>query len=356
MTPSLPSISAPSTKPPFQRVDPVVYVLLGLMALAVVLGFCLNGEWRAFFANSREGMLMALVGVLAHVGVESRSARASAWVLVGVLLVSLVVFNMALVALVYTGGAAEKSISLDSLSLVPTRILASVMAASMMAALTALLPLFKSYRRIYTVITGNEEWTSVRVMALGGVVAITLLLFVPLLAVGEAPLLVLIKKDFAFSADVLEGARDSASLLRGETYSLTWNLLAATLAVGFGVRRNWRECLERLGLVCLSPRQIGLALGLTALVFVLSEGVDFVANHFWSLYAWPTTEGKAFDDMFKALSSPVGAIVIGVTAGLGEEVLVRGMLQPRRNKSTFSRFCRLPMASVATKKQCYFHC
>jgi membrane protease YdiL (CAAX protease family) len=166
-------------------------------------------------------------------------------------------------------------------------------------------------------------------MALGGVVAITLLLFVPLLAVGEAPLLVLIKKDFAFSADVLEGARDSASLLRGETYSLTWNLLAATLAVGFGVRRNWRECLERLGLVRLSPRQIGLALGLTALVFVLSEGVDFVANHFWSLYAWPTTEGKAFYDMFKALSSPVGAIVIGVTAGLGEEVLVRGMLQPR---------------------------
>jgi uncharacterized membrane protein len=155
MTPSLPSISAPSTKPPFQRVDPVVYVLLGLMALAVVLGFCLNGEWRAFFANSREGMLMALVGVLAHVGVESRSARASAWVLVGVLLVSLVVFNMALVALVYTGGAAEKSISLDSLSLVPTRILASVMAASMMAVLTALLPLLKSYRRICTVITGN---------------------------------------------------------------------------------------------------------------------------------------------------------------------------------------------------------
>ena len=245
------------------------------------------------------------------------------------MLVSLVVVNVALVALVFTDGAAEKEISLNYLSWVPTRILAIVTTASLMAALTALLPILKSYRRICSVITGNEEWTSVRVMALGVVVAISLLLFVPLLALGEAPLLALIKKDSPVVAEVLDEARDSASILRGEMYSLTWSLLAATLAVGFGVRRNWRECLERLGLIRLSLRQIGLALGLTALVFILSEGVDLALSHFWSLYAWPTTEGKACEDMFKAFSSPVGAIVFGVVAGFGEEVLVRGMLQPR---------------------------
>ena len=322
-------MSSPSNKLPLQRVAPVAYVLLGLMALAVVLGFCLNGEWGAFFKASWEGALMALVGVLAYVGLESRIACAFAWLLVGVLLVFIVVCNMGLVAAIYSGGAAGKSISLHSLPPGATRILACVTAASVMAALTALLPLLNSFRRICSVITGNEEWTSVRVMALGSVVAIALLLFVPLFALGEAPLLALMKQGAPVATKFLNEASDSAGVLRGEMYSLCWSLLAATLAVGFGVRRNWRECLERLGMVRLSPRQIGVALGLTALVFVLSEGVDFAISHVWSLFAWPTTEEKAYEAMFKAFSSPAGAVVIGVTAGFGEEVIVRGILLPR---------------------------
>ena len=41
------------------------------------------------------------------------------------------------------------------------------------------------------------------------------------------------------------------------------------------------------------------------------------------------TGEKAYEVMFKAFISPFGAMVIGVTAGFGEEVLVRGILQPR---------------------------
>jgi membrane protease YdiL (CAAX protease family) len=33
--------------------------------------------------------------------------------------------------------------------------------------------------------------------------------------------------------------------------------------------------------------------------------------------------------MLKPLITPIGAVVIGVTAGLGEEAAVRGILQPR---------------------------
>lgn len=80
-------MESPSNKLPCQGVAPVAYVLLGLLALAVLLGFCLNGEWGAFLKASWEGAFMALLGILAYMGLESRIARAFAWLLLGVLIV-----------------------------------------------------------------------------------------------------------------------------------------------------------------------------------------------------------------------------------------------------------------------------
>jgi len=324
----------PSDHFPPQRTPLVFHVLLGLMALAVVSGFFLKGEWEAFFAASREGGLMALLGVLAYKGLESRIARTLAWLVLGVLLAFIVVCNAGLAVALHTSSAAGEGIALHSLPPGAKHVLAGVAAASVMAALTALLPHHKSFRRLCSALTGNEEWTSVRVMALGGVTAITLLLFVPLVALGEAPLSALLLRGGHLTSILFEKAADPSVMLRNETlrnemYSMCWNLLAATLAVGFGVRRNWRESLDRLGMVRLSPRQIGVALGLTALVFALSEGVDFAISHVWNWFHWPTTGGKDYEAIFKAFSSPAGAVVLGITAGFGEEVVIRGILQPR---------------------------
>ena len=308
-------------------VAPVTYVMLGLMALAVVLGFCLHGEWRAFFEASREGALMALIGVLAYVGLESRVARISAWFLLSGFLCFLVACNVGIAAVII--GAFGKHTSLHSLSPGTIRLLEWVAAASVLAALMSLAPLFKSSRRLCSTITGNAEWTSIRVMALGGVIAITLLLFVPICALGDAPMLVLLQQDGDLSKKLADGMINASSQLSGEMYDLCWSLLASTLAVGLGVRRDWKECLERLGMVRLSPRQIGVALGFTVLVYGLSEGLDLVISLVWGFFNWPMTDEKAYETIFKAFGSPVGAIVVGVSAGFGEEVLVRGMLQPR---------------------------
>ena len=310
-----------------QWLAPVAYVLLGVMGLAVVLGFCLHGEWRAFFKASQEGALMALTGVLAYMGLKSSVARTSAWLLLGGLLSLLVACNVGFTAAI--NGVHGKSLSLHSLSPEAIRLLGCVAVASVLAALTSLVPLFKSSHRLCSAITGNTEWTSVRVMALGGVLAITLLLFVPICSMGEAPILALLQQDGYLSKKLLDGMSNTSGQLSGEMYELCWSLLAAMLAVGLGVRRNWRQCLNRLGLVRLSPRQIVVALGLTVLVYGLSEGLDLVISHIWGFFDWPTTDEKSYEAIFKAFSSPVGAIVVGVSAGFGEEVLVRGMLQPR---------------------------
>ena len=166
-------------------------------------------------------------------------------------------------------------------------------------------------------------------MALGAVTAITLLLFIPLVALGEAPVSALLNRGGRLASSLLENAGDPSGVLRNEMYSMCWGLPAAVLAVGFGVHRNWRESLDRLGMVRLSARQIGMALALTAVVFTLIGGFDLIISHVWDWFHWTTTAGKDYEAMFQAFSSPMGAVVLGITAGFGEEVVIRGILQPR---------------------------
>jgi uncharacterized protein len=58
---------------------------------------------------------------------------------------------------------------------------------------------------------------------------------------------------------------------------------------------------------------------------LLSKGVDLA----WGALGWPRTDTKSFGQLLAFAMSPLGALVIGVTAGLGEELAIRGVLQPR---------------------------
>src|SRR5262249_51202208 len=44
---------------------------------------------------------------------------------------------------------------------------------------------------------------------------------------------------------------------------------------------------------------------------------------------WPTTDATAFNELIRFAINPLGAVVIGVTARLGEALPGRGVLQPR---------------------------
>jgi membrane protease YdiL (CAAX protease family) len=312
-----------------RQVAPVVYALLGLMLLALVAGAFLKGEVAEFCRQSWDATMMALIGVLAYLGLNSRIARMAAWLLLGVLLLICVIVNTAMGAMIVAAGRGLRNIPPHSLAAGDKHLLASILTVSVMAALTALLPLSHKVRSLGSVLTGNREWTSVRVLALGGVFAISLILLVPLVMLGQPPMSEMLEKDGGFAKMLSAIGNNPSGALRGDLYDLCWSLLAAPLAVGFGVRRNWKECLDRLGMVRLSPRQIGAAIGLTALVYALFHGTDSAISHLWGFFHWPTTDEKYYEALFKSTNSPVGAVVVGVTAGFGEELLARGVLLPR---------------------------
>lgn len=104
-------------------------------------------------------------------------------------------------------------------------------------------------------------------------------------------------------------------------------LIIAVLGVGFLVRRNPGQTLERLGLVWPGWRWILASLG--AAVVLVIFGIVFDQ----ATVRLTPDQSKSIDEVSKQLlssvSTPLAAIVLALAAGIGEEILFRGALLPR---------------------------
>jgi hypothetical protein len=103
-------------------------------------------------------------------------------------------------------------------------------------------------------------------------------------------------------------------------------VLMALAAVGFLVRRDLRQTLERLGLGPLRPRHLGLIAAGAGALFALNSGAEWVQHHLFPA-GWEH-DRRINEEMVRGLSVRA-AILLGMTAGIGEEITIRGALQPR---------------------------
>jgi membrane protease YdiL (CAAX protease family) len=159
-----------------------------------------------------------------------------------------------------------------------------------------------------------------------GLVAASVLAFVPLLALGgEAPALRMVTAD----PDVFTRDRSSSGPLLDQAYNLAWMIPLALLLVGVPLRRTLREALVRLGVRRLGVR--GLLVGVcgAAALWVVGTALDQATFWLWGVMGWPRTDPELVDRLMGAALSPLGAFVAAIAAGLGEELMMRGVLQPR---------------------------
>ena len=108
-------------------------------------------------------------------------------------------------------------------------------------------------------------------------------------------------------------------------------LVVAVLGVGAGVRRSPRQTLARLGYGPISPKQLGVV----ALFVVSAFALSLAADHLFSLlqpdlYRDVGRVSRALFDPrgLSPVSAVLFALLIGLGAGLGEETLFRGAVQP----------------------------
>ena len=95
----------------------------------------------------------------------------------------------------------------------------------------------------------------------------------------------------------------------------------------FLIRRDGPRTWRRLGLHRPTGRQLLAAVGLTLLLLTF----DFLVNWTWQELdpAGYDLLDRVSDNIFGDLATVGGAIVLGLSAGISEELLFRGALQPR---------------------------
>jgi CAAX protease family protein len=104
-------------------------------------------------------------------------------------------------------------------------------------------------------------------------------------------------------------------------------VLLAVVAVGYHVDRTWPEVRERLGLVRPTLPGVGVALGSVVVGFITSGIASELTRATNEKYA--NEINRSLEVMTTSSPSYIAAPLIGLSAGIGEELLFRGALQPR---------------------------
>jgi uncharacterized protein len=132
-----------------------------------------------------------------------------------------------------------------------------------------------------------------------------------------------------FSGDVLTRQASSGTALGPADLVLNELpfLLAALIGVGLFIRRSPGAALARLGLVRPTTWQIVLALGAAGIFVAFGTGMDLLAHTITPGIAHKVD--SANQRLFGQLDDPIGIATIALSAGIAEEALFRGAIQPR---------------------------
>ncbi len=132
----------------------------------------------------------------------------------------------------------------------------------------------------------------------------------------------------AFRDQLAELLRDPGKLVSASKLSggLVGYVVLAFASVGFLVRRDWRGSLERLGLTALRPADwLTVVAGVVAL-WLFNVGSEWLERTAFPAL-WASDQG--FTVALAGVMGPGLMLLLGLSAGLGEEITLRGALQPK---------------------------
>lgn len=334
-------------KPPLNTRAVLFFAVLGLGAVAYVLLLFIGKGTREFASAGLEVLPFLGLVLLAYAGERSDAFRLLAIVYWGLLVLAGVLFitgftvlaevNVPVFAQLQEASKTGRRppVSLSNLFL-PHGLahIAATFVLAFTAAVVAVAGFAPAVRRgVATLIPGFDRDSFVHAIALATVVALTGALYAPLLVTGDPPFLTFIQHftdpELGGQGAALAAAFADENMLLGELYSLAWLVPVGLVAVGWPLHRTLPEAMRRVGFVVPSGFQVAFALALAIVLAAVMPFVDFGIGRLWDYLHWPRTDEKAFEALMKAVTNPLGAVVIGVVAGVGEEMFARGILQPR---------------------------
>lgn len=301
-----------------------------LAALGVVLlGAAISafvGQFGNYMVAAAQGAPFAILGLLAYV------SRRQTWALVmGFLFLALILltacgltFLFSVMAVMAKAGALTSERPRLSMPPGAWEQIGGVVIWCLIAWLSGIVVALPPVRRWLAARLPLDPDSTVHAIGLATVVPLTVLGFGQLAAFGGRPVLLTMVQH---SQEALKSTADD--LVAGMVLGFLWMLPCALVTVGWPLVRSFPEALERIGWVRPTRKQVLGALALAIVMVFVFQGLDHALSALWDWTRWPKTDASAFEKLLKPLITPMGAILIGVTAGIGEEVVVRGVLQPR---------------------------
>lgn len=260
----------------------------------VALFSLIFGAWLANYAEKHRQMrplLMTLLGVLNLV-----------LVVMGVLVV-LAGWLMRASTVPLPTGMPELNVLGTGLALVGT-------------GLAAFLPMVSFVRR------GLARWLPIDPHSTVHMLALIYAIYLVGNSAATLPLINALAGDQQLAQQVLGGLSPTDAWITGFGFALL-----ALVGVGLFVRRDVREALERLGIRRLHGRQWVW----TVALLIALLGTEMLISNVWERLdpqGFQRVGGLA-EALLGAFLSPWGAVTVGLAAGIGEELLFRGALQPR---------------------------
>ena len=107
----------------------------------------------------------------------------------------------------------------------------------------------------------------------------------------------------------------------------TLRVMIVFLGVGLAIRRDWSQTMERLGLRIPTAQDLtrGIGVGLLLILFMIVFGLIWQQTTAPDLLEEQTAANQQLNQLFSSLPM---AFLLAITAAVGEEIWIRGALQP----------------------------
>jgi membrane protease YdiL (CAAX protease family) len=296
------------------------------LAAGAIIGLAVPGPFREFMAAALMAVPFAILGMLAYAGLLRPYMRVAAFLWLCVILGAIASAQTLLMLVLFHVQIEHSGAPPPTTVLFPAqwRQLGAVALWGMVGICASLLVLTPMVRRRLAGCLPIDPGNFVHAIALSLAVGGVLIPLGQLLVLGEPLILALLGADPAFARSLAE-----QNLIQSMLFGLVWAVPAVLVATGYPVVRTLREALQRVGMVVPTWPQVLAGLVIAALLAGAVQLLDLVLGPIWRSLGLPETDTARVEQLFAPLMTPVGAVVIAVVAGVEEEIVFRGALQPR---------------------------
>ncbi|HQD25579.1 MAG TPA: CPBP family intramembrane metalloprotease [Methanoculleus thermophilus] len=315
-----------SLEPCRRHAPELLIIFFGLLTLIAAFGG-VGGEVGSFLAAALDVSVFVILAMLVYLA----RIRHPAFRWIAVLWLLLIIGGFALAAAgfgilaIVPADVLEADVTdIDAVDLGLDAEVALLLLGVLAAGSVSLVGLSRRFRVWLAGYLPFDPDSLLHTVALVVILAMILIPPVPLLVSGGPPFLSQPILDLLFeSGDLLA---ESVTL---NAYTLFWTLIGSFFIAGACVRRTIPETLDRLGLVRPTGREILLAIGAAILLVVAFHFIDPALAALVGWLGIPVTDEEAVNLLFAGTLTLPGIIAASIAAGFGEEVSIRGLLQPR---------------------------